>query len=293
MSGNLVNQEGYTPQWLIRLRSIQDQLGAAEQRVLEYLQQHQEEILNKSISDVAKAAEVSDATVVRLCRRLGYTGLKEFKIALAQEQTRPAEELDADLDWNDPLTDARRKIFRGGMTALMESSDLIDDEALGQATKLLARRSVHIYAGGGSAIIGAYLKRQLMKLGVRVELCDNIHAMRLSLAQLIREKDVAVCISCSGEEDSVLDSLRWAKSQGVPTIGITDRSHSSIGQEVNVLLHSTGGPPFMEDRHFFSRLAEMAVVNLLYVGTALELGPQAIDTVRLKGQEVMRMTDNG
>jgi RpiR family transcriptional regulator, carbohydrate utilization regulator len=46
-----------------------------------------------SVNEVAAAAGVSEATVMRLCRLLGFRGFQDFKIALARELVTPLQRL--------------------------------------------------------------------------------------------------------------------------------------------------------------------------------------------------------
>ena len=56
------------------------ELSILERKVANYLLKHEEKIQKMDIADIAKAAEVSKATVVRFCKALGFNGLKDFKV---------------------------------------------------------------------------------------------------------------------------------------------------------------------------------------------------------------------
>lgn len=287
----VITVQGRTPQWEIRLRSVQNQLAAAELRVVDYVKQNGSDILNRSISEVAAAAGVSDSTVVRVCRRLGYSGLKEFKIALAQDQKKPNEFLVEDIDWDDLLPDVRKKIFSGSVLALEDSAHLLDDVELQHAVDLLSRKAIHIYAAAGSITIAYYMKRQFMKIGLRVCSYNDESCFQFSLASL-GENDVVVGISCSGEEESVVKVLAWAQQRGISTICLTNHINSTLARHADAKLVSTGGPLFLGDKHFFSRIAQMALVNVLYVGIALNLGPDAMDRLQWRKEDGVDINRN-
>ena len=65
---------------------------AAEKKLADYILSAQDCISRMSISQLASACSVADATVSRFCRRLGYKGYPDFKIAIANslETTVPA-----------------------------------------------------------------------------------------------------------------------------------------------------------------------------------------------------------
>ena len=56
---------------------------ASEKKLADYILSAQHSIAHMSISELADACSVADATVSRFCRRLGYKGYPDFKLALA------------------------------------------------------------------------------------------------------------------------------------------------------------------------------------------------------------------
>ena len=56
---------------------------AAEKKLADYILSAQDCISRMSISELAGACSVADATVSRFCRRLGYKGYPDLKIAIS------------------------------------------------------------------------------------------------------------------------------------------------------------------------------------------------------------------
>ena len=65
------------------LRAKHDSLTKSGTIVADYLVQHAEDAQYLSISSLAKACGVAEATIFRFCRSLGFDGYNEMKIALA------------------------------------------------------------------------------------------------------------------------------------------------------------------------------------------------------------------
>ena len=70
---------------LLHIRGTYPALRPAEKRVAQVILSDPREAVHYSITQLAEKAEVSDATVVKFCKRLGYKGYQEFKIMLAQD----------------------------------------------------------------------------------------------------------------------------------------------------------------------------------------------------------------
>ncbi len=75
---------------LIRLRGVYPSLKTALQKVANLIMRQPEMAIYASVNEVAAAAQVSEATVMRFCRTLGFKGFQDFKIALARELVAPS-----------------------------------------------------------------------------------------------------------------------------------------------------------------------------------------------------------
>ena len=101
--------------------------------------------------------------------------------------------------------------------------------------------TVHIVACGSAYHVGVaaqYVLEDLARLCVRVELASEFRYRR----PLLREKDLVIVISQSGETADSLAALREAKGQGVKTLGIVNVVGSSIAREADNVFYTLAGP---------------------------------------------------
>ena len=66
------------------LAEKQDSLTKSGTIIADYLTKHAEEAQFLSISSLAKACNMAEATIYRFCKQLGFEGYNEMKISLAQ-----------------------------------------------------------------------------------------------------------------------------------------------------------------------------------------------------------------
>lgn len=258
-----------TPQWEVRLRAMYGKLGMTEQRVADFLKMNTSRILDISIAEIADEANVSESTVVRFCRHLGYKGLKEFKIYFAQERNRTSQAIDGDIGFNDTLKDLKSKIFQGSINALQDSLETLNEMELERAVEVLHNaRNIDIYSIGGSTPIANYTRHQFMKIGVRTNVYNDKDSQRLSISQLSKD-DVLIAISCSGETREIVESMENAHEQGATIICITNSPNSHLARISDIRLINTGARFFRDDMNAYSRQAQLATVNILFAGVAL------------------------
>ena len=118
----------------------------------------------------------------------------------------------------------------------------IDLSALALTSEFVqALDTVHIVACGSAYHVGVaaqYVLEDLARLRVRVELASEFRYRR----PLLREKDLVIVISQSGETADSLAALREAKGQGVKTLGIVNVVGSSIAREADNVFYTLAGP---------------------------------------------------
>ena len=259
---------GLSTAMTLRLQAAEGRYGIAEDKVIQYFCQRGLEILRLPLSEIVSACGVSAATVVRLCQHIGYAGLKEYKIALAQEK-ESYHPVSHQIEWNDSDVCLTEKVLCGCVATLKASAATLNTGEIARAADAMSAASnIDIYAVGGSAPIASYLRHQLMKLGIRSSVYTDGATMRLSQSQ--RQKgEVVIAISCSGETANVVSALQIARRQKAVAIALTNEPHSRLAQTSDILLLTSGRRFLDDDRNTYSRLAQLAVVDILYAALAV------------------------
>ena len=68
------------PDLMLQIESAYDKLTPAARKVADYLRSHCDEAQYLSITELAQACEVAEATVFRFCRALGFSGYNDLKL---------------------------------------------------------------------------------------------------------------------------------------------------------------------------------------------------------------------
>ena len=68
---------------LARVRAMAPSLPPSDRRAAEVIAEWGDDMLARSITEVAQAANVAESTVIRACKRLGFTGFQGLKLAPA------------------------------------------------------------------------------------------------------------------------------------------------------------------------------------------------------------------
>src|SRR5512143_896498 len=114
---------------LIRLRGLYPSLKSALQKVADVILQQPEMAIYASVNEVAAASGVSEATVMRICRILGFRGFQDFKIALARELVSPIQRLHEEVAEGDEPAIVVRKVFQANIAALQDTLEVLNMQA--------------------------------------------------------------------------------------------------------------------------------------------------------------------
>ncbi len=247
-----------------RLRSVLPTLSESERRVALWVLDNADAAIRQSMSAIAQACDVSDTTVLRMCRAAGFEGFTDLKLALAREP-RVAPPQPNDQPPADGLQ-AARNVFTANRQALSDTLSVLDQATFTRALDLMAGAR-HILAGGvgGSGIVAQAFYQRCFRLGLR---CDAPVDSQLQImhAGLTGPGDLVVAISYSGITSDPVLLLQEARARGAATMCITGNSRSPLARLADVVLvsvsHEQGSEPMA------AQIAQLTLVDALYVAFA-------------------------
>ena len=254
---------------LARLRGMFPALTAAEKRVAEYILEQPQEIIHSSITELAERANSAEATIFRLCKRLGYGGYQAFKIALAADLVSPMQNIHEEISPGDSLQTIVAKVFHSHAEALQDTLKVIAEENLQLAVEALNRaKRIEFYGLGGSAPIALDAYHKFMRLGIPCAALTDSHLQIMSAA-LLSPDAVVFGITHSGSNKDMVESFQIARKAGATTICLTNFSRSPITQVSDVSLIYSSRETFYRNEAMASRIAQLSLLDALFIGVSL------------------------
>ncbi|MCI8319413.1 MAG: MurR/RpiR family transcriptional regulator [Lachnospiraceae bacterium] len=222
------------------IRSEYSKLPMAERKIADFILEHPTEINDKNVSQLAKLGNVSDATVVRFCKHLGYKGFHQFAIFLANDNGKIAEERKAHEELL-KSEDSVSSIIRRYTEEIFKIRYELSSELLETCADLIRSSTfVHIIAVGNTNPLAQYMHFKMERLGVRstAEISPEGFLNQVNLAG---KSDVVLAISQSGSSKQVVEGVRLAKKRGIKAIAITTSTISPLSVISDYILSSGGG----------------------------------------------------
>src|SRR5688572_21718722 len=251
-----------------RIRMMMPHLTPLEGRVVDTILGRRDFDETTPLKTVADDAGVSEAMVVKIAKKLGFAGFKDFRAGVVGYNDLPTAELHQELSPDDTGAEIAQKVFRTSIHALEETLSILDPEAFEKAAALIfTARQRDFYGVGGSAQIARDVSHKFLRIGVRTSVFDDAHMMLMSAA-LLGEGDVAVGFSHSGTTTAVIEPLELARRRGARTIALTNYATSPLASIADVVLCSTAqGSPLLGE-NAAARVAQLIILDAVFVAVA-------------------------
>ena len=203
------------------LTEKQDSLTKSGMIIADYLTKHAEEAQFLSISSLAKACNMAEATIYRFCKQLGFEGYNEMKISLAQANVTPTPFSSYSLDPSMSTSSLCDNVCASFQAAISNTMSVLDFDAIDEAALLLQRAtSVYCLGQGGSRVLANDIWVRFATISNKFRNCGDSHT-QLIAASLMGPSDVILFVSYSGSTHDMMDTLSVAKKTGAKIILIT------------------------------------------------------------------------
>jgi glucokinase len=252
-----------------RIGHLQHELTPAEQRVATLVLEQPRLVLNEPIAGIARLAEVSQPTVIRFCRSLGFLGLADFKLKFASSLTGAIPVRHSQVRSSDSTHDLSAKVIDNTVSAILKFRDQLDVRSLDRAIELVSRANrVEFYAMGNSRVVALDGQHKFFRFRIPTASYGDSHLFTLA-AELLKPGDVVIAISNSGRMPELLEAVDAARAAGADVIAISS-SHSPLARKATVCLavdHAEDSTTFLS---MISRILQLLLIDIMSVGISVD-----------------------
>ena len=239
----------------------------SERKVADFVLADPASVLDMRIRDLAAGAKVSEPTVIRFCRALGYDGFQAFRLQLARYLGSSGIYSQFSVSDTDSIADVSRKVFDSTIGSLLAVREELDISALEAAIAALAEAErVEFYGFGASGSVAIDAQHKFFRLQVTAAAYTDPHIQHMSAISL-KKKDVVVAISQSGRSTALIQSVKLAREAGSTVIGLVP-DNTPVAELCAIPIHIN----VEDNQNMFSpissRIAHLVVIDVLAMGVA-------------------------
>jgi DNA-binding MurR/RpiR family transcriptional regulator len=255
-------------------------LPVARREVLELVRSDPERVLTESFEALAERSGSSVPTIMRTVRDLGYAGLREFKLALAQALAMGGSPLHRRVALGDNSEQVVAKVIKSAAAAVNGVQAQLSTRALEAAAEAMVRASrVDCWSvGATSSFMASDFQARLFRMGLVSNAYLDQHLQLVSAATL-NSDSVAFAISHVGGMPSLLDAVGVARGQGATVVALT-QAGTPLARQADIVLgiHVPEDPVMHVGTEAY--LAHLTVIEILTVLIAQRLGDSAVERLR-------------
>ena len=245
---------------LLRIENSLPNLSKSERKVAEYIRGNPRGIIDLSVAALADACGVSDPTVVRAYKKLGFSGYEDLKLTLAQATVSPDEIIHEEISAEDSVQ---------AVLALQFTRDMLEPETLAAAAQLLMNaRKIVIFGLGGSAPVAMDLHHKLLRLGLNAAVYTDPH-LQVIACNYLDERDAVFAVSHSGSSRCVVDSTQTAKHRGAKVISLTSAGKNPLSKLADISLNTNSKETKYRVVSIASRVAALTIADSIYTYIAM------------------------
>jgi DNA-binding MurR/RpiR family transcriptional regulator len=246
------------------------QLTKSEKAIADFLHQNQDEAAFLSAGEIATRLNLSEATMVRFARTLGFSSYPAMRMVLQETFRRRvthSARLRGRLDDLRAAGDMFERLVASEIDYLSQALETVDRQALHQAVELLrSRNRVFVFGVGPSVSLVELMEIRLRRFGRQVIPLTTAGREILEPLLMMNQNDL-VFVICFFDVSSALQLvLDYAKEVNCPVIMLTDTLGSIIGEKADVVLAARRGPM----AEFHSLVVPMTIINTLLLAIANE-----------------------
>lgn len=242
------------------------QFTSAEKKVADFVVSNGNRAQSMSISELAAASGVAEATISRFCRRLNYNGYAAFKMAIATSSAarEHANPLSGEVTAEDSIPELARKLAGASVEAILETRGLLDLAAVEKAAGLLrGARQVLCMGQGGSMVMAQEAAHLFGTIFPGYFPVSDSH-MQLIYASQLTAEDVILYFGYSGTTTGLMDVLEVTRTNGAKVILITRYPNAPAARQADVVLQCGSTESPLQLGSVPARMAQIYLIDVLF-----------------------------
>lgn len=255
----------------VKIRFLLPSLPRAEKAIAKVLLENPDAITHLTLAEIAQESGSSEASIIRFCKRMGYTGYsalkEEFIRALAEGNESHAE----GINMSDDMVTILKKVFQSNVQTLRDTLVLSNENYEKALDAILKAQSIHFFGVGDAHAVCQLAYMKFNRLGLPGSAHSDVMQQMIAAGNLTKD-DVAIAISYEGRSKNVVEAMKIAKEQGATTIGITKMNKSPLLRYTDISLFIAVTDLTIGREKVTRRVADQFIMDALFLGYTTRLG---------------------
>lgn len=250
------------------IRSYND-LTRSETKVADYILRNKQLIHSQSISELASACNVSEATISRFCHSVGCSSFNEFKLATvhaisSSEPTIVDADLYSTVQASDSIEQKCRKLYNVSTDALQKTLNELDPQTIAEVARVLSDSTrVFCFGQGNSSIVAEDAWGRFACVSPKFHFIANAN-LQSTTVELLGEGDVVLYFSFSGAVRELIEIGKVMKKSKAKLILVTRFPNSPGAAFADHLLICGANEAPRQQGSIAAKIGQLFIVDILF-----------------------------
>ena len=251
------------------IKQNKHKFSTSEDSLVDYfLQLKNDELVNKTLADMANETEISQTTIYNFVKKLGFNGFQYFKIKLASNSissTQPERLINyREIDPSDSYIDVAKKTIHFNQQSLENLVNFLDEKTLQRIVRLLEKsQNIYFFGQGGSSVIALDSYHKFLRSKLNCHYVSDYH-IQLSICSKLTKKDCVFLFSHSGDSLETINLAKILQKNNCPIICITGNPVGKILKLSTESVIAFSQEAKYRTESLTSRLLYQTVMDILY-----------------------------
>ena len=244
-------------------------LTRSETKVADYILRHKQQVPMQSISELAGACEVSEATISRFCHRVGCSSFNEFKLAVVHANSgSDAAATETDLYSTvlptDSVEQKCRKLCNISTNALHQTLKELDYSKIEKAVEIFSEAThVFCFGQGNSSIIAEDAWGRFTCVTPKFHYIANAN-LQYDTVRLLGKNDVVLYFSFSGSVRELKEVGNIMKNCEAKLVLVTRFPNSSGAELADLVLICGAHEAPHQQGSIAAKISQLFIVDILF-----------------------------
>ncbi|HXL03898.1 MAG TPA: MurR/RpiR family transcriptional regulator [Bacillota bacterium] len=262
------------------IRERQPHMTKSHQVVADYVLNHIDDVPFLSITELAWRVGVSEATLVRFSKELGFSGYPDLKDNLQKrlkDEVASSRKIESIMSEIQETESTVKQVLGNQITYLKKVIESVSDEDLDLCARWIAEAgTIYLFGDGVASVPVDSMAFWLTRFGMNVCKVEYGGRRLFDKACTIERDDAAVVFAFGRDYADVAMLFDWARRQGARTILIADVPYTHMASLADKVIVFERGPMDI----FSSMAIPVAVADALVVAVTRHKGKTALEAVR-------------
>lgn len=253
-------------------------LSPGRRKILDFIIENKTLCSEFSSQSLAEQINVSQSSIIKFAQHLGYKGFSAFKLAMIKDQSQQSVILNSTIPIHSKINDQdsvltmAQKLAQEKQQALLNTTNAINHIEFEKIITLInCAQRVQIMGIGGSALTAKDLCFKLLKTGV-IALSEQDTHVQIAIANTLKNGDVQIIISYSGDRKEVLIAAQVAQQKGATVIALTNPKMNKLRKIADYCIDTIADEDKYRSSSISSRTAQNTITDLIFMSVLQKKG---------------------